>query len=377
MIFRESMLREFRSTGWIIFATLLTIVVVVSLVRTLGRAAAGIADAELVLPLIVFSTIGSLPLILVLTGFLSVLLSLSRAWRDSELVVWFSSGLDLRKLYGIVFVFLFPIFLLCLAATNIVVPWSNSQSETLRDRFDSRPDILRANPGQFREGQTRDRIIFIEKNDPDSDGLGRVLMFSRSDLERREKVLVAEDGRFEIDKDGDTWVVLTNGSQTEFRIDHAAPDSVVGRMTFDGYTLRVEAAPASDPRVLSVRSLYTNDLLHQGDDVSLGEFSYRLGLPIFMMLFGLLAVPLSISPKRAQGAQGIMLGLLVGMVFNNLLVFTQAQIMRGRWDFELGWWPVHLLMLLLLILMASFKHGLKRSPSEWLWLAFRRSRLGV
>lgn len=371
------MLREFRSTGWIIFATLITIVVVVALVRTLGRAASGMADAELVLPLIVFSTIGSLPLILILTGFLAVLLALSRASRGSELVVWFSSGLKVRTLYWVVFVFLFPLFIACILTTNIVVPWANSQSESLRDRFNSRPDLLRVNPGQFREGRSNDRIIFIERNDPDSDGLGRVLVFSRSDLEGREKVLVAKDGRFEVDADGDTWAVLIEGSQTGFRFDATTAGSGAGRMTFDRYKLRVESAPTSDPRVLTVRSLYTHDLLRQVNSVSQGEFSYRIGLPILMLLFGLMAVPLSMSHNRAQGSKGIMVGLLIGMVFNNLLIFTQAQIMRGRWDFDLGWWPVHLLMVLLLIVMTSYAHGLKRSPSEWFWLAFRRSKLGT
>jgi lipopolysaccharide export system permease protein len=375
MLLRESMLREFRATGWIVFATLLTIVVVVSLVRTLGRAAAGIADVELVVPLIVFSTISSLPLILVLTGFLAVLLSLSRSWRDSELVVWFASGLDLRRLYRVVFVFLLPIVILCTLTTNFVVPWSVSQSETLRSRFDSRPDLSRVNPGQFREGQSQDRIIFIERNDPDSEGLGRVLVFSRSNQESLEKVLVAEDGQFEIDAAGDTWVSLMNGSQTEFGVDPVALGSGVGHMTFDRYRFRVDAAPASDAKMLSVRSLYTDDLLRKGDSVSMGEFSYRIGLPLFMLIFGLMAVPLSIARKRARGAQGIMLGLLIGLISNNLLIFTQAQIMRGRWDFHLGWWPVHVSILLLLIVMASFRHGLRRSPSEFFWLVFRRTKL--
>ena len=74
----------------VVFASLLTVVVTTTLIRTLGRAASGKADGELVLPLIALSTVNALGLVISLTAFISVLMVLSRLWRDSEMVVWLS-----------------------------------------------------------------------------------------------------------------------------------------------------------------------------------------------------------------------------------------------------------------------------------------------
>ena len=39
-----------------------------------------------------FFALGALPVLLSLTMFISVLLTLTRGWRDSEMVIWFSAG---------------------------------------------------------------------------------------------------------------------------------------------------------------------------------------------------------------------------------------------------------------------------------------------
>ncbi|MGC1443222.1 MAG: LptF/LptG family permease, partial [Burkholderiaceae bacterium] len=85
MLFNKALKRELRSIAGIVFATLFTIMVTTSLVRFLGRAASGRVDSASVLPLIAFSSINILGPLLVLTLFVAVLMTLTRAWRDSEM----------------------------------------------------------------------------------------------------------------------------------------------------------------------------------------------------------------------------------------------------------------------------------------------------
>ena len=85
------------------FATLFTIMVTTTLTRFLGRAADDRINSADVLPLIAFTSIGFIPVLLVLTVFLSILIVLSRPWRDSEMVVWFASGQSLTALLRPVF----------------------------------------------------------------------------------------------------------------------------------------------------------------------------------------------------------------------------------------------------------------------------------
>ncbi|MGA0187985.1 MAG: LptF/LptG family permease, partial [Burkholderiaceae bacterium] len=132
MIFHKALLQELRAMGGVVFATLLTIVVTTTLIRTLGRAASGKADSELVLPLIALSTVNSLGLVISLTAFISVLMVLSRLWRDSEMVVWLSSGKSLLSLVRPVWRFIWPLALAVATISLVVSPWARQQSEELR-----------------------------------------------------------------------------------------------------------------------------------------------------------------------------------------------------------------------------------------------------
>ena len=67
----------------------------VLLVRLLGEAAGGNIGADVVLVLAALSTITALPTILAVSVFIAVLTTVTRNYRESEMVVWFASGLSL------------------------------------------------------------------------------------------------------------------------------------------------------------------------------------------------------------------------------------------------------------------------------------------
>src|SRR5690606_2534018 len=95
VLFKKSLRRDLVNLAGIVFATLFVIMLTTSLIRFLGRAAGGRVDTGSVLPLIAFNAINVLPVLLVLTLYIAVLSALTRAYRDSEMVVWFASGQSL------------------------------------------------------------------------------------------------------------------------------------------------------------------------------------------------------------------------------------------------------------------------------------------
>ena len=94
-IFQRSLLREFGNLAVAVFATLFAITLTTQLIRYLGQAASGKLLSEAVLALLGFSALNYLPVLLSLTLFISVLMTISRSYRDSEMVIWFSAGLPL------------------------------------------------------------------------------------------------------------------------------------------------------------------------------------------------------------------------------------------------------------------------------------------
>src|SRR5438445_11885794 len=95
MIFHRALLREFAGLAGAVFMTLFAIAVTTQLIRLLGKAAGGSIPTDAVIAFLGFFALGALPVLLSLTMFISVLLTPTPGWRDSEMVIWFGSGLAL------------------------------------------------------------------------------------------------------------------------------------------------------------------------------------------------------------------------------------------------------------------------------------------
>ncbi len=95
MIFERAARREFAQAAAGISVALLAILTSTHLIRLLKEAAGGRIAPEAVASLLGFAALNFMPILLSLTLFVAILLSLSRVYRDSEMVVWFSSGLPL------------------------------------------------------------------------------------------------------------------------------------------------------------------------------------------------------------------------------------------------------------------------------------------
>ena len=108
MIFRNALWRELVATAAAAFLVLLGIVITSVFVRLLGQAASGAITSSALVILLGFSTINYLPVLLSLTLFIAVLMTLTRSYRDSEMVVWFSSGMSLTQWIRPVLVFAVP-----------------------------------------------------------------------------------------------------------------------------------------------------------------------------------------------------------------------------------------------------------------------------
>ena len=92
MIFYASIRRELAQSFTATLIVLLTIVMTMMLIRTLGLASKGSVSPQDIFLIMAYLTMSYLPIILTLSLFLSVTSTLSRLYKDSEMAIWFSSG---------------------------------------------------------------------------------------------------------------------------------------------------------------------------------------------------------------------------------------------------------------------------------------------
>lgn len=104
----------------------------------------------------------------------------------------------------------------------------------------------------------------------------------------------------------------------------------------------------------------TADLLRSSDLDELAELHWRIGIPLATLILAILAVPLSRSQPR-QGRYGrIAVGLLVFIIYFNLMSAGKAWMEQGAVPPGIGIWWVHGLMLTLAIGMIGVQNGMHR-----------------
>lgn len=90
------------------------------------------------------------------------------------------------------------------------------------------------------------------------------------------------------------------------------------------------------------------------------ELQWRLGVPISTLLLALIAVPLSRSRPREGRYGRLAIGLLVFIVYLNMLSAAKAWVEQGTISPELGLWWVHGSMLLLALSLLGLQNGWHR-----------------
>ena len=213
MIFQRALRRELVSAAGAVFTTLFTITITVMFIRILGQAAGGKIAPEDVVALIGFQALNLLPIILILTGFISVLMVVTRSYQDSEMVVWFASGLSLTRWIKPVLIFGWPLIVLTALLSFVVTPWANLQSAEFRERFQKREDLAKVSPGRFQESASADRVFFVEAVAEDEAKVRNIFVNTVQD--GRLSVAGAKGGKIETDQRGDKVLLMQEGRRYE------------------------------------------------------------------------------------------------------------------------------------------------------------------
>lgn len=343
-LFHRSLVREFASNGLLVFAILLGIVAISQLIRLLGDAVSGKLAVDGVLALLGFSAVNYLPVLLSISLFISILLTLSRCYRDSEMVVWFSSGIGLTRWIRPVMWYALPVVGLIALLSLVLSPWALQKADEFKHRLESRDDVAAATPGMFRESKQADRVYFIENVDTGSNRVGNI--FVRSEQNGKLGTMVAHEGLQETLPNGDRFLVLLNGTRYE-----GTPGQRDYRIVeFERYAVRIDSVPAKQAQPYA-RTMSTPELWRTPTSWNLSELEWRLGLPISATILALLAVPLSYVNPRAGRSLNFVLAIVLYMLYSNMISVTNTWVGQGKLSPGIGLWGIHALMLAIAALM--------------------------
>jgi lipopolysaccharide export system permease protein len=344
MIFERAARREFAQAAAGISVALLAILASILLIRLLKEAVGGRIVPEAVASLLGFALLNFMPLVLSLMLFVSILLSMTRAYRDSEMVVWSTCGLPLTAWLRPVLKFALPFVLVIAALAGFLSPWANLNTAQYRQVLSARSDVSQVSPGVFQESRAGKRVFFVEALDEGEALLGNIFVASFQD--GKLGVVVSDQGYQEFAENGDRFVVLEKGRRYE--VEPGSPEFRV--MEFERYRVRTEDAEAKPTEPLPNR-LSMPELLKDDSNKARGELLWRIGLPVSALILALLAIPLSYVNPRAGRSANMLIAVLIYAIYSNLLWVAQAWVAQGKLSFWIGVWVIHAIMLVPLVLL--------------------------
>lgn len=343
MLFSKAFHRELASTAGFVFVILFTIYLTNTLIKILGRAANGRVDTASVLPNLAFTAVNVLPSILTVAIFIAVLATLSRAHRDSEMVVWFASGQSQLAWIRPVITFALPIILVIATLSFFLTPWANQQISASKKRFEQREDVSQVVAGQFRESAANNRVFFVESLAKDFTEVRNIFVLQqRTD---NQTIVVAANG-FIRDDGKDRFLVLEKGR----RYDQAKTSAQLQLLEFETHGIRLESK-AIDFSDEAAKVKTTSSLLDEPNKTNLAELHRRIGVPITALVLSLLAIPLAYVNPRVGRSANIITAILIYFIYNQLLDYFQTLIGLGKVNVGLGIVVVHIIFIVVLILL--------------------------
>lgn len=350
MLFHSSLRKELARSFGATVVVLVTIVMTMTLIRTLGQANRGSVNPQEVLMVMGYTVLGYMPPVLTLSLFIAIVSSLSRMYTDSEMVIWFSAGRGLGALVRPLFSFSWPILLAIVVLSLLAWPWANRQTQDLKDRYGNRGDLERVAPGQFQESASGTRVFFLDKDTPDNKSGKNIFI---STIERgRQTITSAQTGRVVIQGDSQ-FLLLANGQRLEGPVD--------GRelriSEFEELGNRVGAAQALPQDAAPSKTLPTWTLLLEPTRSNLGELAWRLGMALSSFNFVLIGVTVSSVNPRAGRSGNLVFALFAFIVYFNLVNLGQSWIAGGRVEFVPYVSGLHVGVLVLALLWLAKQHN--------------------
>ncbi|MDC1318412.1 LPS export ABC transporter permease LptF [Candidatus Thioglobus sp.] len=317
----------------------------------------GIPIKEL-MPLVGFNMLRDIPIILTLSLFLSIIITISQLYKNSEAVVMNSIGLGDRAFMNLIKPIVFFTFIIIFYLTIFAVPWAKQQKSNAEDVTVNASEFSFITEGKF-ESFKNGEIVFYASESKINDIVGEqnmeeIFIYALNN-EIPTIVLAPEAKKYTDATNNSTYLRLKNGT----RYEGLPGDENINILNFEKYDLEIVSGDVqkSITNFSEIEERNTIDLLREGGKNANAEIQWRISQPISVLILSVFGIFLGKSSPRNGKGINLILGVVVFMLYNNALLVAKSAIESGQLSPLIGMWSIHLLLLLFLIIFYQFRQG--------------------
>lgn len=353
MIIARYLLKEIAQTLFGVLLVLMLIGLSVQLVGLFAEVTAGNLSINTVMVIFGLKALKMLLVVLPLSLYLSVLMTLSQLYQNNEMSAISACGISQTYILRSVLSFSLLFSIIVGIFSLQIVPWANNLQQDIVEKSENSSSMEGMIAGRFKEMSSGGSVMYIEDINEEHTRLKNV--FIQRKLKKDESITRAKYGSQTTNEStGDRFLVLENGVR------------FAGQAGKKGYTIiefekqGVRIYEKSNTKIQKkYKSKPTLELLEGKSRNHKSELHSRIA-PIFLcLLLSALAVPLSqTSPRQGRYAR-LGLGLVIYLVFSNLIYVGKNWINLGKVSPDLGLWWIHAILLMLVIFFFMQQIGFK------------------
>lgn len=354
MIIARYLIKEIAQTLFAVCLVLMLVGLSGQLVGVFSDVAAGTLSVNTVMLVLGLKSLSMLMVILPLSLYLAVLMTVSRFYQKNEMAAISASGVSQFYIVQIVLSFAFLFSILVGIFSFQIIPWSNGLQQDVIIKTKNTSELEGMAAGRFREVSAGVGVIYVEGLDDEHTQMQGVFMQQRL-KNNAELVIRANKGRREINpQTGDRFMVLENG--VRYQRTYGKLDYTVIKFEQHGVRIREKSSVSKQKKHTAIPTL---ELIKKDALIYKAEFHSRLAPVLLCLLLSALAVPLSQTSPRQDRYFRLGLGLLVYIVVTNLINLGKTWITLGKVPSVVGLWWVHAMLLALVIVLLMQQLGFR------------------
>ncbi|MFK5893651.1 MAG: LPS export ABC transporter permease LptF [Pseudomonadota bacterium] len=351
MIIRWYLIKEVVKTFLAVFLVVFLILLSTQVLRVLSAVSDGKITLDLLFVLLTLTNIKSMAMVFPVTFYLSIILALSRFYKDSEMIAMWACGISPKTILGSLLPVIFIFIIIEAMFALHISPWANGQITKVKNHVKLNADVDVLDSGRFNIFGYGERVIYVE-NITAEGVLKNVFLKIRKD--NNNSVIYADQAYIKTDEtSGARYIVFMQGR----RYDGQPGSDDYRVISFKEYGVIVENKILKSIQY-DKDELSFNDLLKQQNNIeAIAEMQWRFSLILSLLILALLAIPISQSSPRKGRFAKVIPAILVYFLYSNLLGIAQKFVKKGEISPLIGVWWVHILFLLLFIYLFGRQMG--------------------
>ena len=324
-------------TSLVVLMLLFLLMVGTLFTSTLRAIARGVLPAELLFTELSLRSVDVLSILVPLSFFLGVLVSLSALYRNQEAVIMHSVGWSLKSMLRALMPLAIVVFLLMLFLSLVVSPEAAKISKELTSKANDEISLMGLTEGKFQKFFSSDGVIFVEKVNIEQQKVENV--FANISHDDRIDTITAEYAH-QFEENGQKYIALFNGYRNE---GHPGTQKYT-LMQFKRNDIKL---PSLDEKIaeLDEQSKSSMELWRSDDVKEQAQLHWRVMPALTVLVLFVLAVSLSKTSHREAKFVNLVVGIMAYAFMVNLLTIGQSLLEQEKVPMILGLWWVYVLFL--------------------------------